>query len=68
MKSIVTYREVAEQARAVEIAGNYQHAAVLWDNAGIFTAKHANQIWCSHRADNCRRLHELRKEPGNGNH
>ncbi|EAR7071094.1 ANR family transcriptional regulator [Salmonella enterica] len=68
MSSIVTYREVAELARSVEIAGNYLHAAALWDNAGHFTAKHANQIWCSHRADNCRRLHELRKEPGNGNH
>lgn len=60
--AIMTFREAAEHAAAVERAGNYAHAAVLWRDAATHTAMAINLEWCTNRADACLRLHQLRKE------
>lgn len=60
--AIMTYREAAEHAAAVERSGNYAHASVLWKEAAENTSIASNLEWCTHRADACLRLHKLRKE------
>lgn len=60
--AIMTYREAAENAAAVERVGNYAHASVLWKEAAENTANAINLEWCANRADTCLRLHQLRKE------
>lgn len=67
MASFVTYRGAAELAASVERAGNYQHAAALWADAESYTSNADNLRWCLLRAENCRRLHTLRKENRHAN-
>ncbi|MFZ7224319.1 ANR family transcriptional regulator [Avibacterium avium] len=51
-----TYKEAAEMAAEIEQAGDYRNAARLWGIAANLAKKMANQEWCEHRADFCRRV------------